>query len=90
MKEVQETEGDWRNYGTCQSMWSEFPPLVLDLEEPWDLSPHLAGLWHPFILPWSRPQLPVLGQLYSVQPLSPQCPPNLHKLDGYYCDHEQV
>ncbi|KAB0401400.1 hypothetical protein E2I00_017314, partial [Balaenoptera physalus] len=34
-------------------------------------------------------QLPVLGQLYSVQPLSPQCPPNLHKLDGYYCDHEQ-
>lgn len=20
----------------------------------------------------------------------PQCPPNLHKLDGYFCDNEQV
>ncbi|VTJ67177.1 Hypothetical predicted protein [Marmota monax] len=25
----------------------------------------------------------------GLSALSPQCPPNLHKLDGYYCDHEQ-
>lgn len=22
--------------------------------------------------------------------MSPQCPPNLHKLDGYFCENEQV
>lgn len=38
----------------------------------------------------AQPSAPVLGLLRSTPPLSPQCPPNLHKLDGYYCDHEQV
>lgn len=72
-------------------MWWEFPaiPLVLHMGEPCDMSLHVAGLWDPFIPPWGQSQLSVLGQLYSVQPFSPQCPPNLHKLDGYYCDHEQ-
>lgn len=74
---------------------------VLGPAKPCDLSSLLLSLtwrgpgaraptWQAFILPWSRTWPPVLGQLCSVQCLSPQCPPNLHKLDGYYCDHEQV
>lgn len=47
---------------------------------------HLAPL-HSFLRPASALSP---GAALLSQPLSPQCPPNLHKLDGYYCDHEQV
>lgn len=45
------------------------------------------------LLPTFFPPVPQLAQTWATllsQPLSLQCPPNLHKLDGYYCDHEQV
>lgn len=82
---MQESEEAGKSLGIYQSN-PQAP--VLDVEEPCNTRP----LWEEFA-PYILPLVPQIAQAWATllsQPLSLQCPPNLHKLDGYYCDHEQV